>query len=493
MAYDALIVPGCETLRSTTLDRLEAFHAAGGKLIFIGDAPKYENAQISDRGRKLWEAADHIPTERAALLEAIDGYRTIDIRDDRGRMTDNLIHQLRDDGDGKWLFIAHAKEPYNKHIARAQHLRIAVRGAYKPTVYNTLTGQKEEIEHITANGRTDIRTVMYDYDSLLLLLEPCEESAFLPDAPSCAPAKTIVLPERVRYTLDEKNVLLLDQAEFAVDEGPWHAKEEILRAENEMRKIVGFRKRGGHIVQPWASVRAEPEHTAKLRFTIHAAEAFDGVQLAAEEIDGASVWLNGAEVPVHVDGWYVDKCIHTITLGSLHKGDNVLEIHIPYAPQTNIEWMYLLGDFGVKLAGRYAMLVQPEEMIGFASITEQGMPFYGGNVTYHIPFASDGGCVSACVQHYLGTGLKAEVDGRDLGCAAYPPYEINLGKLPAGDHMLNLTLLGHRCNSFGPVHLADEREKWIGPGAWRSGEDRWTYEYRLKTEGVLTAPIMEER
>jgi hypothetical protein len=35
MAYEAVVVPACETLRSTTLERLEAFADAGGKLIFM--------------------------------------------------------------------------------------------------------------------------------------------------------------------------------------------------------------------------------------------------------------------------------------------------------------------------------------------------------------------------------------------------------------------------------------------------------------------------
>ena len=493
MAYDALIVPGCETLRSTTLERLEAFRAAGGKLIFIGDAPKYENALISGRGRKLWETSDHIPTERAALLEAIDDYRTIEIRDDRGRMTDNLVHQLRDDGDGKWLFIAHAKEPYNKQISTAQQVRIRIRGCYKPTLYNTQTGGKEEIAHVAADGRTEIQTVLYDYDSLLLWLEPCEGSEYKPAARQTNEPVTIILPERVRYSLDEPNVLLLDQAEFAVDDGPWHAKEEILRAYNVMRSIVGYRPRGGRIVQPWASVRAEAEHVAKLRFTIHAEEAFRNVQLAAEELFSMSVWLNGRKVPVKHEGWYVDYEICVMPLGDLQKGENVLEIHMPYAPQTNVEWMYLLGDFGVRVAGRSRTLIKLEETIGFGSITEQGMPYYGGNIEYHIPFDTEGGDVYLRIPHYLGTGLKVAVDDQVIGCIAYPPYAVRLGHLQPGECWLNLTLLGHRCNSFGPVHLADENEKWIGPGAWRTTGDKWTYEYRLKTEGILSAPVMEER
>ena len=46
MTYDAVIVPGCETLRSTTLERLEAFRQAGGRLIFLAEAPTLENGQL---------------------------------------------------------------------------------------------------------------------------------------------------------------------------------------------------------------------------------------------------------------------------------------------------------------------------------------------------------------------------------------------------------------------------------------------------------------
>ena len=53
MAYDVILVPGCETLRSSTLERLEAFAAAGGTLIFAGATPTLENAAESLRGAAL--------------------------------------------------------------------------------------------------------------------------------------------------------------------------------------------------------------------------------------------------------------------------------------------------------------------------------------------------------------------------------------------------------------------------------------------------------
>ena len=113
MEYDAVIVPDCETMRSTTLERLEKFREQGGKLIFMGNAPSYENAVISDRGRKLYEKSVCISFDRARLLSALENNRTVTLRYADGRLTDGFIYQLREDKDCEWLFVSHCREPYN--------------------------------------------------------------------------------------------------------------------------------------------------------------------------------------------------------------------------------------------------------------------------------------------------------------------------------------------------------------------------------------------
>ena len=70
--------------------------------------------------------------------------------------------------------------------------------------------------------------------------------------------------------------------------------------------------------------------------------------------------------------------------------------------------------------------------------------------------------------------------------------ELALGKLAAGAHTLELTLLGNRHNGFGPIHLADPKHDWIGPNAWRTSGPKWTESYRLKTLGITTAPRVSE-
>ena len=102
-----------------------------------------------------------------------------------------------------------------------------------------------------------------------------------------------------------------------------------------------------------------------------------------------------------------------------------------------------------------------------------------------------GGNVTVTTPHFAGTAVRVDVDGHK-GYIAYPPYRLDLGKLSAGRHTLKLTLLGNCHNGFGPLHLADLRERWIGPNAWRSTGYAWTESYRLKELGLLSSPIIEE-
>ena len=50
MCYDVVIVPGCETLRSTTLAALREFAAKGGKIIMMGSAPTLIDAKLPPGG-----------------------------------------------------------------------------------------------------------------------------------------------------------------------------------------------------------------------------------------------------------------------------------------------------------------------------------------------------------------------------------------------------------------------------------------------------------
>ena len=490
MAYDAIVVPGCETLRSTTLERLEAFRAAGGRLIFLGDAPTLENAVPSERGKALFDAAQRVSFSREAILEALSGVRMIDIRNNDGSRTDNLLHQLREDADGLWLFVAHSRDPYNKDIPRAQKIRIQINGEYAAQVYDTLTGAVYAADAENVGGKTIVYATMYDYDSLLLRFEAGRsQRAAAADVRS---AHRIRIDELVDYRLSEPNVLLLDKAETALDGGAYRPVQELLRADNALRRELGWPTRGNDVAQPWTVTEETTAHTVRLRFTVHSAMAVDGAKLALEDAPLAKITLNGEAVSAAPDGWSVDKSIGTIALPALRAGENTIEVELPFGKRTNVEWCYLLGDFGVKIDGERRTLIARTPRLGFDDVTRQGLVHYGGNIDYVIPFASEGGEVRVTAPHYTGAAIRVALDGESKGYIVYSPYTLSLGTPDAGAHTLTLTVLGNRENAFGPLHKADDKDLWIGPNAWHTTGAGWTESYRIKPLGLRTEPRIEE-
>lgn len=495
MEYDVIIVPGCETLRSSTLERLEAFAANGGKLVFAGAIATLENAVKSDRAEKLSEKCMRIPLSRGAILEAAESARIIDIRNETGSLTNDLIYQLRRDGDGDWLFIAHAREPRNKNLALFEDLRIRISGLWKPTVYNTMTGETEEINFIARDGHTDINTRMYSYDSLLLRLDPVEDecSRDISVEHALITDNGITLPTEVEYTLSEPNAMLLDQAEYSLDDGEWNACEEILRLDNNCRAALGWPSREEAFAQPWVVPEEPITHNVRLRWSIESDINYDGASLAIEDAEAVKLTFNGQPVESKLTGWYTDKSIKTVSLPTINKGVNILEATIPFGRRTNLEWAYLLGDFGVEVNGRSIKLVAAREKLAFGDFTRQGLPFYGGNVTYHIPVEATGEELIFRSSHYAGALQTVQVDDSDETSVIYPPFTVSLGAPSAGRHTVNVTLYGHRRNSFGPVHLADVTTTWIGPNAWRTKCDLWCYDYRIAEEGILCTPVITKK
>ena len=140
--------------------------------------------------------------------------------------------------------------------------------------------------------------------------------------------------------------------------------------------------------------------------------------------------------------------------------------------------------------GETRVLVPMQEKLGFDTVTVQGLAHYGSNITYSIPVTTHGGKLRVHVPHYAGAAVKVKA-GQAEGAIVYPPYVMEL-TLPAGDHTLELTLLGNRENCFGSVHNADPTHIRIRPSSYRFEGNAWTESYRLKPLGILSAPNLEE-
>ncbi|MDR2176687.1 MAG: hypothetical protein LBP20_01435 [Treponema sp.] len=495
MGYQAIIVPALETMRTSTLERLEAFRRAGGRIIFLGGAPAYVDALPGDRGRKLWETCERITFERLPILNALEDLRDIEIRDETGVRAGGFLYQIRDEGNGgpRWLFISQADKPANPDLSRAAHLRISIRGGWDLSLYDTLNGNISPLPARRENGWTVLFTTFYEHDSLLLRLDPAQsaESAASPapqiqsPEPASRPVQRFTGP--VPVTLQEPNVLLLDMAEFALDNGAFRPREEVLRLDDLLREELGWPLRGKAWAQPWVEKDTSTPHTLRLRCGFDSELEIEGAELALENAATSRVTLNG-EAAVPTPQWYVDKCITRLRLPAIKRGANALELTLPYGRAVNVEAMYLLGDFGVRTAGTLCTLTPPVRTLAFGDITRQGLPFYGGNIVYHLEAECRTPELLVGASCYRGHLLRVRVDGVDRGVIAYSPYELKVPGLSPGRHNVDIVYFGSRINTFGQLHCNMRDGCYWGPGSWRTEGPEWTYEYRFWPQGVLKSP-----
>ncbi len=492
MAYDVIIVPGLVTYRSSTVKRLKDFEDKGGKVIFMGDVGKYVDAAESPLPSELANKGIRIPFNKDELMSTLADYRTVDMFDMRGIRSDHYIYQMREVGDDRIVFIANGTKNENPDIPVSETYQIIITGNYDVEILDAMTGDKNRcyVEH--RKGKTILQYTFYEEDSLLLYLTANDGAAErITDTSKQEELKPVqILNTVTSYQLAEPNVLMLDQAEYSLDGEAFNPLDEVLRIDNILRERLGYPLKMEAYAQPWTKKgKAEmSSHRLKLRYQISSEVDQRPVRLAIETPTNMKITWNHHEVPLSRNGYYVDESIHIYNLPLLQKGINELIIEMDYDQLSNLEWCYLLGDFGVAIYGNKSTVVLPHDKIGFSNLTSQGLPFYGGNISYQCEVTLQDGTYVVEIAKFRSPLLSVKVDGHEAGNIAFSPYRLSLGHLTKGKHTIEITCYGNRINTFGTVHNCDESTTWFGPESWRTTGFAYSYEYQLKRTGILAAP-----
>lgn len=554
MKYDVVVVPPLYTIRRATLSLLQRFGENGGKVIVMGDAPACVDGCRDNSAEEAFRKFMRIGFDRWELLKRLQEYREIDILSPEGVPADRLLYQLRQDGEDRYLFIVHGKKDtgleYNlwSDTKEGEEWVISVRGAWSVRKLDCESAKAESIRTRYEKGRTRMDVRLYEDDSLMLMLSPAETgvcdtqrtgmtgsvdvgegtddvSAVREGAGSectvreitcsagidedggvrCVTSEGIGSAEQKAadkhvheynlrggfgYSLWEPNVFLLDQAEYSVDDGEWMAAEEILRIDDGLRRRLGYPLRSDSMPQPWLRSGSPEEHVVTLRFVIRSDIELPDVTLALENKKARIQW-NGKEIRRTKTGrYYVDRAIACEELGALRKGQNILVLSFPYGPDTDMEWCYLLGDFGVYIRGGHAVIDSKPDQIVFSDIVYQGFPFYGGNITYHIGLTGQGGRMGLQVPEYEAVLLHAELDGAQGQDFYRAPCKVYFETEPGKEHMVDLTAYGNRINTFGQLHNCNRREEYYGPNTWRTKGKKWSYSYQFHRFGILVPPVI---
>ncbi len=497
MKYDAVLVPSMETIRFSTLEKLEKFNKNGGDVIFAGDIPYLVDAEPSKAPLKFSKKCNVVPWKKTAILSALNKYRTVEILDNStGTNANNLVYGMRNDGNGKNLFICHVTTNGNKHITKEENYTIKVKGTFAPTLLNTENGEFLPIKAVAENGYTTFNWDCYTHSSILVRLENG-----IPKTVAAEPKTKIIKEEYIKgsvnYSLSEPNVYMLDLAEWAIDEGEYEPMEESLKICDKAKLKLGYPLDGAAGCQPWVTEK-EPEtpHTLHLKYKVNSDIMAEGLYLALENLDKTEIEFNGKTVEAKSVGKYVDIDIDKVALPIVKRGENELVLHVKFGPLTCIENSFILGDFAVELNGTNQTLKCLPEKIYFGDITSQGFPFYGGNIIYEIGLNNSNNDRIIKLDTFEAPLVTAYLNKEKIGVLALAPYEALIKKsneeekeeTDKKENVLRLQCFGSRINTFGALHNTDKTYTWYGPPIWRTTGASFSYEYQLSPCGILTSP-----
>ncbi len=492
MAYELVVLPPMRTIRSTTLDRLEAFAAAGGRIVAVGGLPALVDGRPDPRAGRL--PVQVVNPSRSHLLAAVESVREIAITTDDGAGLGQCLYQLRQDGAERHLFLCSTAQsgsgiptwPWDRV---PESCSVRLRGTWNVILADSQSGERRALAHRHVDGWTEVLWQPNAAGSLLLTLRPTSARVTAALAKPQRWQRHTDLADPVRLELAEPNVLTLSLAEARVDGGAWLSRREIGLAEDALRQQIGLPPRRGDRRQPWTLPRSHVQHRAHLRFTIDCTVALTGVRLAAEGSPG--ITLDGRPVTAPADGSWIDPCLATTPLPPLTVGRHELVLDLPLVDERTLEWAYLLGDFGVSVSGAHARLTAPQASFSWGDLGRQGLPFYGGNVVYRCRFTAPGGPLRLAVPWFDAPLLAVDLDGKRVGRIAYAPFRLDLGEVPKGEHDLALIAFGHRRNHLGALHCRQPGLLWWGPDTFERTNDTGVQEWQLVPTGIATAPFVE--
>jgi hypothetical protein len=498
LTYRVVLVPPSITLRGTTVKLLGKFQAAGGKMLFVGRRPDRVDAEPSDALALLTDAArmcddaeqflgvlaDMLP-QRVSITEA-------------GAEASFVWYMLRKVQGGQVLFL----QSHDRKAART--VRVTVAGKAPAVLWDARTGVRTRLG-AAATGRGKAARVAFD-----LHLPPTGSALVslgldVPDAapprpePSVAQARTIEGPFDIQRT--EPNTLPLDYCCYSFGDEPFSDAMPTLKADAQIRSRFGLGSRIGGGQQPWylyamGTVDTAPRGRCRLRFGFHVTELPGRCALALERPEDYRVTVNG-KAAGPPDGFWVDEDIRTLDVtGLLAAGDNEVLLTMDYRPDMELEDMYLVGEFGVRVAeggaprpGAMTLVAAPRRL-NLGSWVGQGLDSYGGGVLYKLK-----------VERPAGQRIRIRLPGIDCTAAAihagdkafvlpWPPFEAEItDALAEGTHDVTVEVIGGRKNILGPLHVP--HKPWTGPGEFDPNNRDWIGEYQLFHHGLMEPVVVE--
>ncbi|MBO9610288.1 MAG: hypothetical protein J7639_30290 [Paenibacillaceae bacterium] len=508
-SYRVVIVAGMLTIRLSTLRLLHAFLDAGGQVVVAGSMPGYVDALPSGDAVQLLDRAMVVEWREASVAQACAPSLRIRAQAHTAATDEpvrDLLCHIRQIEDGHIVMFLNVDRDRWQHNVR---LRVNLHGAVEQ--WDALTGQRSRIAvDATADGMEMVTDFPPSGERLYYIREQADEAVPLQPVGKEAMAGQWNGP--FSYRLSEPNVCVLDRATYRIGDGEWQAESELLRVDRALRDHYRVERRNNKMVQPWYARTHGlwPDQplgriALQFRFLIDPGEGLlndNGAwwHLAMEHPANVKIFVNDQPLLHRAAGaTWVDPCFELlpVPLSMLREGDNRILLETTFHERTDLEAVYLLGDFGVMTEGVEKRITSLPGRLAIGDLTRQGLPFYGGMIAYHLETAGrqvTDGDISPEDVHLLRLpaidGACAKVVSANGPARTMPwtPYEADITEEVRSGSDLELQLFLTRRNTFGPLHMVPARSNAYSPEHFHTSGERYTDGYELWPAGIPAPP-----
>lgn len=507
MAYKVVVLPNMLAVRNSTLNLLKQLSASGGKILVYGRYPEYVDGELNP------EAIDS--------LKQIS--RFVQENDFPGTLNQILPADFKVDGADNGLIWTHFRKVENGGILQLTNTsrlnEVDCDLSFSPSVTNLALWNPESGHSMKLVSENDGRIKLHfaATKSWLVTFGDASKEADLAEVYQLPEAKTELTKIQGAWQgkrLDP-NALTMDFARYSTDNGKSFSHPE---------PVIGIHQR-----------LTKNKYTGKLilKFEPLVTDVPAKCSLVVEQPQLYQFSINGKEISFEGDEYYRDHAFKVQDIsGMLKQGTNEILLSMNYvAPEqsslnaikrygTEIESIYLMGDFGVaatpsaqplmeSLKYQNKMLVEKPvySMSRFAITKEntllendlvlQGYPFYAGSFALTTTFKIES--ITKQKKYFItfpafeAIVVKVKVNGKEFAPLVYSPWETEISEaIKEGDNRVEITLINSLRNLLGPHHHTGGELNAVGPSSFTGnpswpnvgGENDW-YELRMKGNPTL--------
>lgn len=510
MSYSTVLISDMLTIRRSTVEMLREFIDIGGKVIIMGEEPKYCDAVKINGDFALSSGVIHINYDEKDLIDAVrsNSKEYISVTDEKGNALKDVFVQAKHNFDGGDAFVI-----LNNDLENAkENVRVTFKtdGNHHVELWNFEDGSRYDYDEFChrEGENTVINTYLAAAQTKCFVLREEKSIDALPLTEyECVSEYTV--SDAFGYKADEPNVCVLDFARYRKDDGEWTDETaEILKIDKNLRDEFKIMRRCEAMLQPWYIKKHGLDKEfcdVELKFEFEIESMPSGeIILVGERPEYNEYFVNGTRVicPNSNDFW-IDICFKKMPIpkDALKVGKNEICVKTRYKFSTHLESVYLIGDFGVKAGLKKSVICNSmPEKLTYGSLSDQKMPFYSGNITYYLKndmysdamTCADDEKIFISVKS-MGAAVRINADEDIDEIIAWEPYEADVTDAVRRGLDINVTVLGTRKNTFGPLHTSECVVHRCGHGSFTTENDQWTDEYNLIEDGLREIKLIKKK